>query len=160
MAKGNLEKPELTNFGKIHCSLRPLDIWYVAKRNPLFIREIINTVNIACGNVPQALVNAVSDEGAYFKCKLCSKDFEDVSRHFLLDCPYKIHPREYMFDKIQDLLHVTHSASLFNQPDEDLYISLLGGNIPSMNEDDTTEKDNFVTTVVTGFMKIILNVLH
>ena len=52
-------------------------------------------------------------------------------------------------------------TSLFNQPDEDLYISLLGGNIPSMKEDETTEKDNFVTTVATaGFMKIILNVLH
>ena len=84
--KGISEKPELTNFGKIHSSLRPLDLWYVSKRNPLFIREIKNTVNIAFGNVPQALMKAVTDESAYFKYKLCSKDFGHVSRHFLLDC--------------------------------------------------------------------------
>lgn len=158
--KGISEKPELSNFGKIHAILQPLDLWYVAKRNPLFIREILNTVNIVCGNVPEALMNAVIDSGAYFKCRLCSKDFGDVSRHFLLDCPHPRNERELMFDKIQDFLHVSHSASLFNQPDEELYLSLLGGNITSIKTADTAAKDNFVIIVATGFLKIILHILH
>ena len=101
--KGVSEKPELINYGKVHANLQPLNLWEVAKRNPLYIREILNTVNIICGNVPQALVTAVTVEGTHFKCKLCAKDLTDVSRHFLLDCPYSRRSREYMFDKIQDL---------------------------------------------------------
>ena len=157
--KGVSEKPELINYGKVHTNLQHLNLWQVTKRNPLYIREILNTVNIICGNVPQALMTAVTDEGTHFKCKLCAKDLTDVSRHFLLDCPYSRRSREYMFDKIQGLLDVRHSASLLSQQDDELYLSLLSGYITSMREDGTHIRDNFVITVAIGLLKIIYDVL-
>ena len=109
--------------------------------------------------MPQALVTAVTVEGTHFKCKLCAKDLTDVSRHFLLDCRHSRRSGEYMFDKIQDLLDVRHSASLFSQQEDKLYLSLLSGYITSMRKDDTHIRDNFVITVAIGLLKIIYHVL-
>ena len=64
-----------------------------------------------------------------------------------------------MFYKIQDLLDIRHSASLFSQQDDELYHSLLSGYITSMREDDTHIRDNFVMTVAIALLKIICDVL-
>ena len=154
-----MEKAELSNYRRIHNKIEPLHLWHVAKRAPIYIREITTLVNIICGNVPKALMYAVIDEDVHFKCRVCEKTFSDVPRHFILDCQCTIDSREHMMNKIQDILPVRCSASLFNQDDEELYIGLLSGKFPIMNDNDINTKDMFLITVSTGISKIILDVL-
>ena len=81
--EGSMEKAELSNYRRIHNKIEPLHLWHVAKRAPIYIREVTTLVNIICGNVPKALMNAVIDEDVYFKCRVCEKTFSNVPRHFI-----------------------------------------------------------------------------
>lgn len=152
---GIQEKKELDHYGSIHTSLQPLELWNTAKSNPYFINTITNSVNIICGNVPDAFVKATIDTGDYFICKLCKRHFCDISMHFIIQCSYSAAKREEILDEVMDFLDVRHCVELFNLNDLDFYRVFIGGNISFFKNNDRSYFDKFVIIVSVGILKIV-----
>ena len=95
--------PELYFYSVIHRNFKPLDLWYAALRNPIFVKTIANAVNAISGNVPAAVMSLVdiNDDGYY--CQgCCRSSIDSVVYHYMMKCPTVSQERERMWDLLQD----------------------------------------------------------
>jgi len=61
------------------------------------------------------------------QCILCNTFTQDLPKHLALQCQKLLHIRNNMFYKIVDILPVEKRVEFFDQNDDDILESLLGG---------------------------------
>lgn len=120
-----LTKPNLVHLSQGHTHLQPLLHWRVAKDNPFHRERVSNLVNLLCGNIPDAVASAVTDEGQYYMCKLCKKTTGDVGKHFIMECLATNDERNTFNEKLDDIIATQDCCYLYNLNDEDQYDCLL-----------------------------------
>ena len=64
-------KPELEYYGLIHQDLKPLELWSVVFRNPVFLKAIVNTVNVISGNVLSTIMSKITVRENDVLCRIC-----------------------------------------------------------------------------------------
>ena len=84
----------------------------------MYRAPIANLVNILCGSVPDSIFRAVVESNEFYTCKLCQRNLEDISYHFIMDCSKLCSERSIMWDNITDKLPI-QVASYFNKMDEE-----------------------------------------
>ena len=136
-----VEKPALIHFRQVHTQLEPLIHWEVARENPFHREKITNLVNLLCGNIPAAIISAVSNQGQYFKCNHCGKLIRDIGKHFVMECPKVNDERNDFYDKLDDIISTQQSCYIHNLDDDDKYDCLLSSKFVRVDEDyDTKSK--------------------
>lgn len=147
------QRPELRRYGKIHRSLTEhrlvrLCSKYQHKRNQLMILTYLGSLAIISG-----------------QCSLCNKSIDDLVKHLILHCEYLINDRNSMFYSIVDLVPVQDSVNLFNQEDDDILLTLLGGMTDFANNLDSDLWCSLILRVAgqihnmyTNFRKVIFEV--
>ena len=115
--------PELYFYSVIHHNFKLLDLWYVALRNPIFLRTIANAVNVINGNLPAAVMCPVDIKDDGYHCQGCCRSIIDsVAYHYMMECPIVIQERERMWDLLHDRLPVQVCAQLLNGDEETIYL--------------------------------------
>ena len=61
------------------------------------------------------------------QCRLCNMFTHDLPKHLILQCKKLLHIRNSLFYIIVDILSVEKSVEFFDQNDDDILESLLGG---------------------------------
>ena len=156
---GISSKPELEIYGYAHQNLQPLSLWKTAKRNSYAIKPIANLVNILCGNVPSALIMAVTEHTNNYSCDFCGRITSNIAKHFIMDCQLVSVERNKMLDDLHDNLHISTCAALWNQDDIDIYSCLIGGYTPLQNITEE-ENDKYIITTAIGVLKMMNEVLR
>ena len=98
---------ELYFYSVIHRNFTPLDLWYAALRNPIFVETIVNAVNAISANVPAAVMSLVdiNDDGYHYQ-GCCRSTINSVVYHYMMECPIVSQERERMWDLLQTRLPV------------------------------------------------------
>ncbi len=133
----------------------PLDLWYVALRNPIFVRTIANTV--ISGNLPAAVMSLVDIKDDGYHCQGCCRStIDSVAYQCMMECPIVIQERERMWDLLHDRLPVQVCAQLLNGDEESIYFNLFSADLVANEQYDEHIVDNFLITVAQGLMNIFL----
>ena len=61
------------------------------------------------------------------KCYMCDRDVEDIILHIVMSCQCFVQERNLLYDIIVNILPVELSISFFEQNDEDVLTTFLGG---------------------------------
>ena len=122
--------PELYFYSVIHHNFKPLDLWYVALRNPIFVRTIANAVNVISGDLPASVMSLVDIKDDGYHCQGCCRSIIDsVAYHYMTECPIVIQEREGMWDLLHDRLPVQVCAQLLNSDEEKIYCNLFSADL-------------------------------
>ena len=99
-------------------------------RNPIFLKAIVNAVNVLSGNyVPSTVMSRISRRETDFRCNLRGRIFEDISYHFIMDCVGTVAERNELWDVLFDRLPTNVCAQLFGGDDKTIYCNFFSGKI-------------------------------
>ena len=135
--------PELYYYSIIHHNFKPLDLWYTALRNPIFVRLIANAVNVISDNVPVAVMSLVDAKEDGYYCQGCCSSINNIAYHYMIECPIVSQEREYMWDLLHDRLPVQVCAQLLNGDDESIFCNLFNADILTNEQHHEDIIDNF-----------------
>ena len=108
-------RPELSRFVQIQQKLKPNNLLLLSYIFPEYTKDIIYVLKLA------------SCPKMYSKCYMCDRDVEDIILHIVMSCQCFVQERNVLFDIIVNILPVELSISFFEQNDEDLLTTMLGG---------------------------------
>ncbi len=106
---------ELRRFYQIHCKLTEHRLLRLASTDRQENTKLITMVNL--GSM------AIKDGN----CTLCNHYTHDILEHLVLYCEHLIDDRNHMFYSVVNLLPVNDSVPFFQQDDDEILITLLGG---------------------------------
>ena len=108
-------RPELSRFVQIQRKLKPNNLLLLSYIFPEYTKDIINVLKIA--SCPK--MNTT--------CYMCDRDVEDIILHIVMSCQCFVQERNLLYDIIVNILPVELSISFFEQNDEDILTTFLGG---------------------------------
>lgn len=147
----------MIHLSKSHQKLEPVVHWQVARRNPMNREALANLVNLLCGNVPSSIINAVVSDETYHFCKLCSRRFQDVGYHFVMDCRETNQERNQLWDNLTDELPIQGMCFLNSLDDQDMYAVLISGNHVIFKKN-IAQLDKFIMMCALGILKFFTKV--
>ena len=156
---GIASKPELKHYGLVHSELKPLELWAVAMRNPIFLKAIANAVNVLSGNVPSTVMSKISRRETDFRCNLCGRIFEDISYHFIMDCVRMVDERNKLWDVLFDRLPTNVCAQLFGGDDKTIYCNFFLGKTGNTTGRGLTKHESIVDITDTILLTVSRGIL-
>lgn len=106
---------ELTRYHNIHDRLTPHRLLRLTSIQPHTDQKLVLTVKLGMLAIKSG------------NCSLCNLQTNDILKHLILNCEKLLDARNEMFYAIVDVLPVEQSVTFFEQDDNDMMISILGG---------------------------------
>ena len=142
--KHNLSsRQDLTHFKNIHLQLQSSEIWQIARHFPSHLWSLAEIVKLSIMKCNEVVI-----------CKLCNKEVTDRAKHFLLNCENLMDERNEFMEKIVDVLEVRDSVDLFNQDEDILVETLLGGRTDCLLHIEYSVWCQFLLIVASGVSKM------
>ncbi|CAC5382423.1 unnamed protein product [Mytilus coruscus] len=108
-------RPELNRYFKIHSCLTDHRLVSLSATDPFFTRGLLLLIRLGSVAIKSG------------QCTLCNHFTDDIVKHLILNCKHIVNIRNEMFYAIVDLLSVQDSVKLFQQDEDDMLVTLLGG---------------------------------